>query len=111
MTGNVMTNRQASQVLGAGRVYSVGCLPIIFVWFLLDLIGKTIIWGIASLCGKEVPGLATIVKWSASAILIPLGGIFIAIFIYWLYLIIADLVNEFRKSKKDKENDNERNGK
>jgi len=89
---------------------TVGCLPLLFAWFLLDLIGKAVIWGIAALCGKEVPGLATVVKCSASAILIPLIAIYIAIFIYWLYLIISDFVsNVFHKGKKTKEIEDQRN--
>jgi phosphate/sulfate permease len=86
-----------------------GCLPILVAWFLIDLIGKAIICGIAALCGKEVPGLATVVKCSASAILTPLIAIYIAIAIYWAYLIISDLVsNILHKGKKTKEIEDQR---
>ena len=102
-------NRLVPPASGAGKVYGVGCLPLLFAWFLLDLIGKAIIWGIAALCGKEVPGLATVVKCTASAVLIPLGAIFIAILIYWLYLIISDFMsNIFRKDKKTTEIEEQR---
>ena len=96
-------NRLVPPASGAGKVCSVGCLPFLFLFFLIDLIGKAIIWGIAALCGKEVPGLATVVKCSAAAVLIPLGAIFIAILVFWLYLIISDFVsNIFRKDKTTK---------
>ena len=55
MARNVITNRQASPAPDAGRIYSVGCLPLLLVWFLVDLIGKAIIFGIASLFGKPMP--------------------------------------------------------
>ena len=96
---------------GAGKVYGVGCLPLLFAWLLLDLIGKAIIWGIASLFGKKMPPFPMAMQCTAWAISISLAGIFIAILVFWLYLIIADLVDEFRKGKKDREHGNERTGK
>ncbi len=108
MTGNVMTNRQASQAPCAGRVYSVGCLPILLVWFLLDLIGKAIIWGVAALFGMQIPPLPKVVQAMVLGFLAPLGIICIAIIGFWLYLIVSDfLSNIFGKGKRDKENDNE----
>ena len=54
MAENVTANRQASPASEARRVYGAGCLPIILAWFLLDLIGKAIIWGVASLFGVQI---------------------------------------------------------
>ena len=103
MTADMSTgNRHKCPASGAGKVYGVGCLPFLFVWLLLDLIGKAIIWGIASLFGKKMPPFSTAMQCTAWAVLIPLAGIFIAILVFWLYLIIADLVDEFRKGKKKK---------
>ena len=108
MAGNTITNRQTSPTPGAGRIYSVGCLPIILVWFLLDLIGKAIIWGVAALCGIQIPPLPKVVQAMAWGFLAPLGIICIAIIGFWLYLIVSDfLSNIFGKDKRDKENDNE----
>ena len=108
MAGDVITNRQASPAPDAGRIYSVGCLPIILVWFLLDLIGKAIIWGVASLCGMQIPPLPKVVQAMAWGFLAPLGIICIAIIGFWLYLIVlVFLSNIFGKGKRDKENDNE----
>ena len=103
MAVNATANRQASSAPDAGRIYSVGCLPLLLVWFLVDLIGKVIIWGIASLFGVQMPALATTIKWTAYAIFIPLGAIFIATLIWMLYQRVLDLArNIFRKDKKDK---------
>ena len=85
-----------------------GCLPIILAWFLLDLIGKAIIWGFAALFGKEIPALSNVVQGMVLGFLAPLGIICIAIIGFWLYLIVSDfLSNIFGKGKRDKENDNE----
>lgn len=108
MAENSTANRQASSAPDAGRIYSVGCLPIILVWFLLDLIGKAIIWGVAALFGKEIPALSNVVQGMVLGFLAPLGIICIAIIGFWLYLIVSDfLSNIFGKDKRDKENDNE----
>lgn len=102
MARNVITDRQASPAPDAGRIYSVGCLPILFVWFLLDLIGKAIIWGVAALFGKEIPALSKVVQAMALGFWAPLGIICIAIIGFWLYCLISDLVSAiFRKGKKD----------
>ena len=86
-----------------GRFYGVGCLPLLVAWLLLDLIGKTMIWGIASLCGKEVPGLATVIKWTAYSVFIPLGAIFTATLIWMLYMHVSEWVgNMFRKEENKK---------
>ncbi len=89
-----------------GRFYSVGCLPLLLVWLLLDLIGKTMIWGVASLCGKEMPGLSTVIKWMAYSIFIPLGAIFLAAVIWTLYTNISERVSQIvhKEGKDDKEN-------
>lgn len=80
-----------------------GCLPIILAWFLLDLIGKAIIWGFAALFGKEIPALSNVVQGMALGFLAPLGIICIAIIGFWLYLIAADFLNGILgKGKKDK---------
>ena len=80
-----------------------GCLPFILGWFLLDLIGKAIICGIASLFGKEIPALSTVVKCAALEILAPLGIICIVIIGIPLYLIVSDFLSGiFGKGKKDK---------
>ena len=103
MTADMPTeNHHKCLASGTGKVYGVGCLPFLFVWLLLDLIGKAIIWGIASLFGKKMPPFSTAMQWTAWAILIPLAGFCIAILVFYLYLIIADLVDEFRKCKKNK---------
>ena len=108
MAVNATADRQASSAPDAGRIYSVGCLPIILVWFLLDLIGKAIIWGVAALFGKEIPALSNVVQGVVLGFLAPLGIICIAIIGFWLYLIVSDfLSNIFGKDKRDKENDNE----
>ena len=96
-------NRNTRPASGAGKLYSVGCLPLLIGWFLLDLIGKTIIYGIASLFGKPMPTLAIVIKWTACAIFIPLGAIFIATLIWILYVFISEHIgNFFRKGSKDK---------
>ena len=80
-----------------------GCLHIILVWFLLDLIGKAIIWGFAALFGKEIPALSNVVQGVALGLLAPLGIICIAIIGFGLYLIVADFLNGILgKGKKDK---------
>ena len=88
---------------GAGKLYSAGCLPLLVAWFLLDLIGKSIICGIASLFGKPMPTLAIVIKWTAYSIFTPLGAIFIATLIWILYAFISERIgNFFRKGSKDK---------
>jgi hypothetical protein len=100
----VTKNRNTRPASGAGKLYSVGCLPIILVWFLLDLIGKAIIWGVASLCGMQIPPLPKAVQAMALGLLTPLGIICIAIIGCLLYSIVADyLGNIFGKGKKDKD--------
>ncbi len=84
------------------RFYGAGCLPLLVAWLLLDLIGKTIIWGVASLCGKEVPGLATVIKWTAYSIFIPLGAIFLAVFIWVLYGHISECISKFFRKEENK---------
>ena len=80
-----------------------GCLHIILVWFLLDLIGKALIWGVASLFGEEIPALSNVVQGMALGVLAPLGIICIAIIGFGLYLIAADFLNGIlSKGKKDK---------
>ena len=77
-----------------------GCLPFILGWFLLDLIGKTIIWGGAALFGKEIPALSTVVKGAALSVFAPLGIIIIG---FLLYLIASDFLSGiFGKDKKGK---------
>ena len=79
------------------------CLPIILAWFLLDLIGKALIWGVASLFGEEIPALSNVVQGMALGFLAPLGIICIALIGFWLYLIAADFLNGILgKGKKDK---------
>lgn len=97
-------NRNTRPASGAGKLYSVGCLPIILALLLVDLIGKSIIYGIASLFGKPMPSLAMVIKWTAYSIFIPLGGIFIATLIWILFVFISERIsNLFPKGKKDKE--------
>ena len=98
-------NRNTRPASGAGKLYGVGCLPLLVAWFLLDLIGKTIIYGIASLFGKPMPTLAMVIKWTAYSIFIPLGAVFIATLIWILYVFISERISDlFQKGKKDKEN-------
>ena len=102
-SGDVPGNRRTHLAYGAGKVYSVGCLPFLLTWFLLDLIGKTIIWGVASLFGLQIPPLSKFFQAMAFGVLAPLGTICIAIFLFWTYLIASDLVRKiFRKDKNDK---------
>ena len=97
-------NRNTRPASGAGKLYSVECLPIILALLLVDLIGKSIIYGIASLFGKPMPSLAMVIKWTAYSIFIPLGGIFIATLIWILFVFISERIsNLFPKGKKDKE--------
>ena len=99
----VTKNRNTRPTSGAGKLYSVGCLPLLIGWFLFDLIGKTIIYGIASLFGKPMPTLAMVIKWTAYSIFIPLGAVFIATLIWILYVFISERIsNLFQKGKKDK---------
>ena len=66
MKASVVTkDKNTCPASGAGKLYSVGCLPLLLVWFLVDLIGKAIIFGIASLFGKPMPSLAMVIKWTA----------------------------------------------
>ena len=89
---------------GAGRCYGVGCLSLLFVWFLIDLVCKAVFWGIASLFGVRTPALSKVVLCSAWAVLIPLGAIFIATLVWILYVYISECIsNFFRKDKKEKE--------
>ena len=100
----VTKNRNTRPASGAGKLYGVGCLPLLVAWFLLDLIGKTIIYGIASLFGKPMPSLAMVIKWTAYSIFIPLGAVFIATLIWILYVFISERISDlFQKGKKDKE--------
>ena len=97
-------NRNTRPASGAGKLYGVGCLPLLVAWFLLDLIGKTIIYGIASLFGKPMPSLAMVIKWTAYSIFIPLGAVFIATLIWILYVSISERISDlFQKGKKDKD--------
>lgn len=90
-----------------GKLYSVGCLPLlplIPLLLLVDLICKAIVWGIASLFGVQIPALAIAIKWMAYVIFIPLRAIFIATLIWMLYAFISERIgNLFRKGKKDKD--------
>ena len=97
-----------NNITKGGRFYSAGCLPLLFVWLLLDLIGKTVIWGIVSLCGGEVPGLATVIKWTAYSIFIPLGAIFLAVFIWILHVYISERISNFFRKEEEKENENKK---
>ena len=104
MKASVATkDRNTRPASGAGKLYSVGCLPLLFVWFLVDLIGKAFIWGVASLFGQPMPSLAMVVKWTAYAIFIPLGAILIVTLIWIVYVHISERIgNFFRKRSKDK---------
>ena len=104
MKASVVTkDRNTCPASGAGKTYSVGCLPLLLVWFLVDLIGKAIIWGIASLFGVQMPGLAMTIKWMAYVIFIPLGVVIAATLIWMLYQAVLNFArNIFRKGKKDK---------
>ena len=80
---------------GAGKLYSVGCLPLLIAWLLLDLICKAILWGIFSLFGEDLPVWSMAVRGTAYAILIPLGVIFIATLIWILYVYISERISKF----------------
>ena len=95
MKASVVTkDRNTCPASGAGKLYSVGCLPLLLVWFLVDLIGKAIIFGIASLFGKPMPSLAMVIKWTACAIFIPLATIIFE------FLFCASAQGEDSKEKK-----------
>ena len=82
----------------------VGCLSILFVLFLLDVIGKIIIFGGCALFGVQLPPLSKIVQIMAWELLVPVGIICSAIIGCLLYCIVADyLGNIFGKGKKDKD--------
>ena len=95
-----------NNVTKGGKSIDAGCLPILFVLLLIDLIGKALIWGIASLCGKEVPGLAMVVKTMAYVIFIPLGAIFLVMLIGTLYHAAVDFVRKIFCKDKEKGNEN-----
>ena len=103
VTKNNGTRHPAS---GAGARNSVGCLsflPLLPLLLLVDLIGKAIIWGIASLFGVQMPGLAMTIKLMAYVIFIPLGAVIAATLIWMLYQAVLDFSrNIFRKGKKEK---------
>ena len=85
-----------------------GCLHIILVWFLLDLIGKAVIWGVASLFGVQfAPTWPKIVLVGSLAVI----GLPIAVLIvFWLYLIISDFAYKiFHRDKKGKSRPTETN--
>ena len=109
MKASVATKtRNTRPAPGAGKLYSVGCLPLLIAWLLLDLIGRTILWGIFALFDKDLPVWSTAVQGTAYAILIPLGVIFTATLIWMLYLHISDCIsNFFRKDKKGKKIENQ----
>ena len=101
MAVKATANRLASPAPDAGRIYSVGCLPIILAWFLLDLIGKAVIWSVASLF--DVQFAPTWPKIVLVGSLATVGLPVIAIIVFWLYLIISDFVCKiFHKDKKGK---------
>ena len=108
MAENVAENRQTSPAPDVGRIYSVGCLPIILAWFLLDLIGKAVIWSVASLFDVQfAPTWPKIVLVGSLAVI----GLPIAVLIvFWLYLITSDLVHKiFHRDKKGKSRPTETN--
>ena len=108
MAGNATANRLASPAPDAGRIYSVGCLPIILAWFLLDLIGKAVIWGVASLFGVQfAPTWPKILLVGSLAVI----GLPIAVLIvFWLYLITSDFAYKiFHRGKKGKSRPTETN--
>ena len=110
MKASVITkDRNTRPASGAGKLYSVGCLPFLLAWLLLDLICRAIIWGISSLFGKEVPVWSTAVQGTAYASVIPLGAIFTATLIWILYVYISECIsNFFRKDKEGKKIETQR---
>ena len=102
MTDSFVTKNQGTRysTSGAGVRNSVGCLPLLLVWFLVDLIGKAIIFGIASLFGVQMPGLAMTIKWMAYVIFIPLGAVIAATLIWMLFKSVLDFSRKlFRRSR------------
>ena len=100
VTKNQGTQHPAS---GASARNSVGCLfllPLLPLLLLVDLVGKTIIWGIASLFGVQMPALAITIKWMAYVIFIPLGAVIAAALIWMLFQSVLDFARKiFRKDK------------
>ena len=85
-----------------------GCLPFILAWFLLDLIGKTTIWGVASLFGVQfAPTWPKIFLVGSLAVV---GLPIVVLIVFWLYLITSDLVHKiFHRDKKGKSRPTETN--
>ena len=112
MKASVATKtRNIRPASGAGKLYSVGCLPLLIAWLLLDLICKAILCGIFALFDKDLPVWSTAVRGTAYAILIPLGAVFSATLMGMLYLHISDCIsNFFRKDKKGKKIENQEKG-
>ena len=102
MAVKATANRLASPAPDAGRIYSVGCLPIILAWFLLDLIGKAVIWGVASLFGVQfAPTWPKIVLVGSLAVI----GLPIAVLIvFCLALIVVLAILSFRLWIRQKRN-------
>ena len=105
MTDSFVTKNQGTRysTSGAGVRNSVGCLPLLPLLpllLLLDLIGKAIIFGIASLFGVQMPGLAMTIKWMAYVIFIPLGAVIAATLIWMLFKSVLDFSRKlFRRSR------------
>ena len=112
MKASVATKtRNIRPASGAGKLYSVGCLPLLIAWLLLDLICKAFLCGIFALFDKDLPVWSTAVRGTAYAILIPLGAVFSATLMWMLYLHISDCIsNFFRKDKKGKKIENQEKG-
>ena len=85
-----------------------GCLSFILAWFLLDLIGKAIIWGVASLFGVQfAPTWPKVILVGSLAVV---GLPIVVTIVFWLYLITSDLVHKiFHRDKKGKSRPTETN--
>ena len=75
---------------------NIGCLSIIILWFLFDLIGKACFW---SFFDMQIP-FSTVAMWSLSTIAIGVLG-------YFVGLCFLDYKNN--KGQKDSDNDTSKN--
>ena len=91
---------------GTYRIYSVGCLPIIFLILLIDLIGKSVVLGIGSICNVQMPTLAKVVQYMGWMFLLSFGAIFVVALFWMLCESLSKFVEDrFRKGQKDKDED------
>ena len=84
----------------------VGCLTILFVLLLIDVVGKAGIWGVMRFFGAELPPFpyGSTMLMSAFAIV---GLPLIALILYILYILISEFAGKFFKRRKKTEVDSQ----